>query len=194
MKLRNKLLAGFVATVLVLSMTLSTALASTDQLPFDYPEEAGVATDNDVWVKIIGGGTVIGDADIAHATRSVDLTISGNASFELEFIYNSDAGWLPVNMPGESVDGEKVYNFPMNGAGTSWCEAVVNLKNKSEGPLQVTSMAFKDENGEVILFHGLDTSGSGDAPKTGVVSTALFLGLGAAVLGTGAVVLKKKED
>ena len=38
MKLRNKLLAGFVATVLVLSMTLSTALASTDQLPFDYPK------------------------------------------------------------------------------------------------------------------------------------------------------------
>jgi|LSQX01.3.fsa_nt_gb LPXTG-motif cell wall-anchored protein len=32
------------------------------------------------------------------------------------------------------------------------------------------------------------------APKTGVISTALFLGLGAAVLGTGAVVLKKKED
>ena len=31
-------------------------------------------------------------------------------------------------------------------------------------------------------------------PKTGVVSTALFLGLGAAVLGSGAVVLKKKED
>lgn len=32
-----------------------------------------------------------------------------------------------------------------------------------------------------------------DVPKTGVVSTALIFGLGAAVLGTGSVVLKKKE-
>ena len=107
MKLRNKLLAGFCCYSISTVNDLSTALQVPTNCHLITPE-AGVATDNDVWVKIIGGGTVIGDADIAHATRSVDLTISGNASFELEFIYNSDAGWLPVNMPGESVDGEKV--------------------------------------------------------------------------------------
>lgn len=196
MKLRNKVLAGFFATILLLSMTVGTALASTDQLPFDYPEEADVATDNDVWVKITGGGSTVGNEEIAHATRSVDITITGEATFELEFIYNSDAGWTPQSLPGEEVSGEKVYNFAMNGAGTSYCEAVLNLKNKSEGPLQVTRMDFLDEAGEVLLSHGAGApAGGGDAaPKTGVVSTALFLGLGAAVLGTGAVVLKKKED
>jgi LPXTG-motif cell wall-anchored protein len=198
MKLRNKFFAGLVATILVLSLTVGTALASTDQLPFDYPEEAGVATDNDVWVKIIGGGTVIGDTDIAHATRSVDITITGNATFDFEFVYNSDAGWAPLQLPGETVEGEKVFNFAMNGAGTGWCEVVVNLQNKTEGALQVTRMDFLDEAGEVLLSHGPAAAGGdagGDAaPKTGVVSTALFLGLGAAIFGTGAVVLKKKED
>ena len=198
MKLRNKVLAGFMATILVLSMRVGTALASTDVLPFDYPEDAGVATENDVWVKIIGGGSVIGDEDLAHATRSVDITITGNATFDLEFIYNSDAGWSPVMMPGESVEGSKVYNFAMNGAGTGWCEAVVNLQNKSEGALQVTSMEFKNEAGEVILTRGdvpaASGSDSSSTPKTGVVSTALFLGLGTLMAGAGAVVLKKKED
>ena len=196
MKLRSKILAGFLATIICLSLTVGTALASTDQLPYDYPEEAGVATDNDVWVKIIGGGNVLGDTDIAHATRSVDITITGKASFDLEFIYNSDAGWLPVMQKCESVDGEKVYNFEMNGDGTSWCEAVVNLQNKSEGPLQVTKMEFKDEAGNVLLTVGGDSeaAASDSTPKTGVVSTAIFFGLGAAAFGTGAVLLKKKED
>lgn len=196
MKLRNKVVAGFVATVLALSMMAGAAFASTDVLPFDYPEDAGVATDNDVWVKVIGGGTVIGDQDIAHAIRSVDITITGNATFDFEFIYNSDAGWSPVSLPGETVEGQKVFNFAMNGAGTGWCEAVVNLQNKTEGALQVTAMEFKDEAGEVILSHGDVPAGDAGeaAPKTGVVSTALFLGLGALVTGAGAVVLKKKED
>jgi len=107
-------------------------------------------------------------------------------------------------LTGESVDGSKVYNFDMDGTGTNWCEAVLNLRNKSEGPLEVTRIDFLDEAGAVVLSVGSETASATETstevttteatPKTGVVSTALFLGLGATVFGTGALVLKKKED
>jgi LPXTG-motif cell wall-anchored protein len=210
MKFRNKILAGFFATVLILSMTVGTALAA-DNLPAAYDEAAGglpVAgqTDgNDVWIKITGSGTAHGNAEIANVTRSAAITISGNATFDLEFIYNSDGGWAPApQLTGESVDGSKVYNFDMDGTGTNWCEAVLNLRNKSEGPLEVTRIDFLDEAGAVVLSVGSETASATETstevttteatPKTGVVSTALFLGLGATVFGTGALVLKKKED
>lgn len=199
MKLRNKLLAGFFAVVLVLSMMAGTALAATE-LPAKFDEAAGggpvdgQTSQNDVWIKIIGSGAVYGNQEIAHATRSVDITITGKCSFDLEFIYNYDGGWGPPITSSETLDGEKVYNFPMNGAGTNWCEAVVNLRNKTEGPLEVTRMDFKDEAGNVLLTVGPEAGSSDATPKTGVVSTAVFFGLGAAVLGTGAVILKKKED
>ena len=115
-------------------------------------------------LKLSAAATYLEILDIAHATRSVDITITGKASFDLEFIYNSDAGWLPVMQKGESVDGEKVYNFEMNGDGTSWCEAVVNLQNKSEGPLQVTKMEFKDEAGNVLLTVGGDSEAAASDP------------------------------
>lgn len=207
MKLISKFLAGFFATVLILSMTVGTALAA-DNLPAAYDEAAGglpvtgQTEGHDVWIKIIGSGTAYGDADIANATRSADITITGNATFDMEFVYNSDGGWAPVALAGESVDGEKVYTFDMNGAGTNWCEAIVNLRNKSEGALEVTRIDFKGETGDVVLSVGAASAVATDsaeptaeaAPKTGVVSTALFLGLGATVFGTAAVVLKKKED
>jgi LPXTG-motif cell wall-anchored protein len=197
MKLRTKVFAGFIVIVLLLSLTVGTALAATE-LPVAYDEAAGGAAllpqtdNNDVWIKITGSGVTYGNQEIAEKTRSVDITITGNATFDVQFIYNSNAGWLSQDYPGQSVEGEKVFNYAMNGSGTQWCEAVINLRNKSEGPLEVTRMEFKDEAGEVILTVGEPASDA--APKTGVVSTALFLGLGAAVLGTGAVVLKKKED
>ena len=220
MKLRNKFFAGFFATFLLLSMTVGTALAA-DNLPAAYDEAAGglpvagQTEGHDVWIKITGSGTAHGNAEIADATRSAAITISGNASFDMEFIYNSDGGWgANPELKGESVDGSKVYNFDMDGTGTNWCEAIVNLRNKSEGTLEVTRIDFLDEAGAVILSVGseiasieadtteadtteadtteVDTTEA--APKTGVVSTALLLGLGAAVFGTSALVLKKKED
>lgn len=98
MKLRNKVLAVFFAVVLAMTMMAGTALAA-ENLPAVYEEAAGgmpvdgQTQQNDVWIKVIGGGTVYGDQEIAHATRSVDITITGNCSFDLEFIYNYDGGW-----------------------------------------------------------------------------------------------------
>ncbi len=206
MKLRNKLFTGFAATVLALSMMVGTALAA-EKLPAKYEEAAGgtvvdgQTSSNDVWVKIIGGGSLLyGDADIAHATRSVDITVTGNCSYDVEFIYNSDAAWLTKDqnpeygLAGESVDGTKVYTFKMDGRGTTWCEAVLNLKNKTEGPLEVTKMEFKDEAGNIILtIPSAEEAAADDAPKTGVVSAALLLGVGAVASAIGTVVLKKKE-
>ena len=191
MKLRNKVFAGLAATVLALTIMVGSAMASTDQLPFAYPNEANATTDNDVWVKLIGGGTVISTAEVAHATRSVDITVEGKCSFEPELIYNFDGGWVPTNPGVTTVDGSTVLTMPMNGTGTGWCEVVVNLKNKTEGALSVTKMEFKDEAGKVLVTWP-EGAAADATPKTGVASLALVFGLGAAVMGTGSIVLKKK--
>lgn len=210
MKLRNRILAGFAATVLALSMMVGSAMAGTKELPFEYPNEANAATNNDVWVKVTGGsaGEAISTEEIAHAIRSVDITITGKATFDAELIFNFDGGWVPTKMAGQTVDGELVLNLPMNGKGSSYCEVIVNLQNKTEGALAVSKMEFKDENGNVILTHGGEaapaaeaaapaadkTAAPAAAPKTGVVSSALLLGFGAVAFGSGAVALKKKEN
>lgn len=199
MKLRNKVLAGFVATILCLSMMVGSALASTHELPFDYPEEADVATNNDVWVVLYGGTAappLSDDEALRDSIKSVDIVISGNASFDAEIISNGPS-WVPYSFAGQSVDGEMTLTLDYDMEGQGYTEIIVNLQNKSEGPLSVKRMDFKDADGNVVLAHGAASeaaAGGEAAPKTGLVSTALFLGLGAAAFGTGAVILKKKED
>jgi len=198
MKLK-KILAGFAATVLALTMMMGTAMATTDVLPFEYPNEANVATDNDVWVKLIGGGNVISTADVSAKVRSVDVTITGNATFDAEFIYNYDGGWVPTTYPGQTVNGKLVLTMPMDGSqAPNWCEIIVNLKNKSEGPLTVAMMEFKDENGNVLVTHGYvaeDTAETAatSTPKTGVVTYGAVYGLAAALFASGAVALRRKQ-
>lgn len=219
MKLRNKVLPALIATVLVLSMMVGTALAKTHELPFDYPEDAGyVSPDNDVWVVLFGGAAappLTADESLRDSIRSVDVVISGNATFDAHIVANGPS-WTPHEFLGESVDGETTINVPYDMTGQGYTEVVVDLKNKTEGPLQITRLDFKDADGNVVLAHGAasdaapaeeveDTVEATDAPvapaktteaapKTGVVSTALFLGLGAVAFGSGAVLLKKKED
>lgn len=223
MKLRNKVLSAFIATVLVLSMMVGTALAQTHELPFDYPEDAGyVSPDNDVWVVLFGGAAappLTADEALRDSIRSVDVVITGNATFTADLVANGPE-WTPHQFPGESVNGETIVTIPYDMTGQGYTEIVVNLKDKSEGPLQITRIDFKDADGNVVLTHGaasdaapvenkedtteitevIETTEKAPAkttetaPKTGVVSTALFLGLGAVAFGSGAVVLKKKED
>jgi hypothetical protein len=198
MKLRNKVFAALAVTVLTLTMMVGSAMASTDQLPFAYPNEANAATNNDVWVKLIGGGTVISTTEVADATRSVDITVEGKCTFDPELIFNFDGGWVPSKPGVTTVDGSTVLTMDMNGKDTTWCEVVVNLMNKTEGPLSVTKMEFKDEAGAVLLTWPAEAaSAAADdtaaTPKTGVVSLALVFGLGTAAMGTASVILKKKE-
>lgn len=233
MMLRKKLLAAFAATVLALSMMVGSAMAQTDQLPFDYANDAGVAVNNDVWVVLFGGtaGTPItDDTAVRDAVVSVDVIITGKATFDGQIVANCEnPGWTPTDFPGESVDGETTLSIPLVGKDNNWVEVVVNLANKSEGPLQVTRMDFKDADGNVVASRGAASAEAGEVeveegddavaetttenkaevaettaatenkaatsvPKTGVASLGLLFGLGAAVLGTGAVVLKKKEQ
>jgi len=222
-KLKNKVLSTLIATVLVLSMMVGTALAQTHELPFDYPEDAGyVSPDNDVWVVLFGGAAappLTDDEALRDSIRSVDVIISGNATFDAHIVANGPS-WTPHDFYGQSVDGETTINIPYDMTGVGYTEVVVNLKNKSEGPLQITRMDFKDADGNVVLAHGAASDAAPveepaddnddvvevaetapeapakteTAPKTGLVSSALLLGLGAVAFGTGAVVLKKKED
>ncbi len=199
MKLRNKIFAGFAATVLALSMMVGSALAQTDQLPFNYPEEANAPTNNDIWVVLFGGTAatpLTDDAALRDAVESVDVVITGKCSFNAELICNSDVtSWQPNRFDGQTVDGELVINLPYKMAGAGYAEVVVNLQNKTEGPLAVARMDFKDASGAVLLSHGAasEAAATDAAPKTGVESLGLIFGLGAAVLGSGAVVLKRKE-
>lgn len=197
MKLRNKVLAAFVATVLCLSMMVGSALAQTHELPFDYPEDAEVATNNDVWVVLFGGTAappLTDDEALRDSIKTVDIVISGNASFDAEIISNGPS-WVPYSHPGQTVDGEMTLTLDYDMEGLGYSEVIVNLQNKSEGPLSVKRMDFKDADGNVVLAHGAASEVASEAaPKTGLVSTALFLGLGATAFGTGAVILKKKED
>lgn len=202
MSFRNKVFAGFAVTVLALTMMLGTAMASTKELPFEYPNEAGYQTNNDVWVKLIGGGAgeAVSTQEIADLTASVDIVITGKCSFDAELIHNYDGNWKITKKPSQTVDGELILNLPFHGKDTSYSEVVVNLQNKTEGPLAVTRLDWKDEAGKVVFTWPVaaeapaeSAAPAADVPKTGVLSAALFLAFGTAAFGTGAVVLKKKE-
>jgi hypothetical protein len=214
MRLRNKIMAVLAATLLLVSMMAGTAMAREKwELPFEYPNEAAAATDNDVWVKLTGGGFAISTEEVAQQVRSVDITITGKASFDAELIYNSDIqGWKPSKLAGQSVDGELVLTADMDGSFTSYCEIVVNLQNKTEGPLAVTKLDFKDEGGNVLVTWpeaateeaaeaapaeeapaATTEAAAADVPKTGVVSSALIFGLGALACGIGSGINRKKS-
>jgi len=205
MKLRNKVLSAFAAAVLALSMMVGTALASTDVLPFDYANEASAPTDNDVWVVLYGGTAatpLTDDVVLRDSVASVDVVITGNASFNAEIIYNFTGGWVPTTYADQTVAGELTINMPAPGKDAGYAEFVVSLKDKTEGALQVTRLDFKDEAGNIVLSHGVASAAAEEVaapaedaavPQTGVLSAALFLGLGAAAFGTGAVALKKKQ-
>ena len=196
MKFRNKILAGFAATVLALSMMVGSAMAQTDKLPFDYPNEANAPTNNDIWVVLYGGAAatpLTDDAAIRDNCKSVDVVITGKCSFDAEIIANFAGGWLPTALNGQTVDGELTLSIPYIVKDSGYAEVIVNLKNKTEGPLAVARMDFKDPSGAVLLSHGGAAATDSAAPKTGVESLGLVFGLGAAVLGSGAVVLKRKE-
>lgn len=208
MKLRNKVIAGLAATVLALSMMIGTAMAGTDVLPFAYPNDANAATNNDVWVVLFGGTAatpMTDDVAIRDSIKSVDVAINGNATFDAEIIANMTAGWLPTTFAAQTVatGTELVINMPFDAKDAGYAECVVSLKNKTEGALEVSRIDFKDADGNVVLTKGVaaaaapvaDDAAATDTavPQTGVLSFALLFGLGAVTLGTGSVVLKKKE-
>lgn len=208
MKLR-KVLVGFIAMVFVLSTMVGTAFAKdpSNKLPFSFPDD-----NYDCWVKLIGGGEFISNADVATKVKSVDITFEGNATFDLQLVYNSnDGGWAPTDYPGQTLDGKLVVNFPMDGTlGSQWCEVVVFVNNQN-GDVTVTQMDFKDEAGSILLTHGkasADDAAPAEeaapveeaaneapaaAPKTGVVGLGVVYGLGAALLASGAVALRRKQ-
>jgi len=208
MKLR-KVLVGFIAMVFVLSTMVGTAFAKdpSNKLPFSFPDD-----NYDCWVKLIGGGEFISNADVATKVKSVDITFEGNATFDLQLVYNSnDGGWAPTDYPGQTLDGKLVVNFPMDGTlGSQWCEVVVFVNNQN-GDVTVTQMDFKDEAGNILLTHGkasADDAAPAEeaapveeaaneapaaAPKTGVVGLGVVYGLGAALLASGAVALRRKQ-
>lgn len=199
MKLR-KVLVGFIAMVFVLSTMVGTAFAKdpSDKLPFTFPDD-----NYDCWVKLIGGGNVISTADVSAKVRSVDVTFEGNATFDLQLVHNFDGGWVPYDMPGQTVNGKLVVNMEMDGSNAPSYNEVVVYVNNLNGDLKVTQMDFKDEAGNILLTHGQasdaapaeEAAGETTAatPKTGVVGLGVVYGLGAVLFASGAVALRRKQ-
>ena len=189
--------------VFVLSTLVGTAFAKgqVGTLPFSFPDD-----ENDLWVKLIGGGEVISTADVAAQVRTAEVTFEGNATFDGVLVYNSnDGGWIQTDYAGQSVDGSLVLTMPMDGTvGSQWCEIVVFVNNLN-GDLKVTQIEFKDEAGNAVLTHGeasapaaaeevaATEAPAASTPKTGVIGFGAIYGIGALLLASGAVALKKKQ-
>lgn len=119
-----------------------------------------------------------------------------------------------------TVDGSLVYSGDF-GAIEADARFAFLLRNKSEGAATLEAYILRNADGKIIggmdgagflaaadaeaLFDEItgaapaatastDSATKTSVPKTGVVSTSLILGLGAAAFGMGAIVLKKKED
>ena len=157
MKSRKRVLACLLIMTFMVAMIPGRAKASTHELPFAYPNEANVETNNDVWVVVFGGSAappLTNNQELANSIRSVSVFFGGNATFDLEVIINSNVGWVPFTYPGINLSGGGVSNVPIVNDGVNYLEVIVNVKNKTEGPLSVTRMEFKDEAGVVVLTHG----------------------------------------
>lgn len=233
MKLRNKVLTGFAATVLALSMMVGTALAATPL--YTYGEEAGAKESDKALViceLLSGGGNQDGAngpvydelqalyADIA----SVDCLLTGNFTGTAHLNLVGDLEFTPNGTGYDNqtyankeivVDGNLVYSADLGPISTDARFAFL-LRNKTEGTAVLEGYVFRNADGDIVA--GMDGAGyldaaaaqalydaatgavaevaeepAEEAPKTGVVSAALLLGVGAVASALGSVVLKKKE-
>jgi LPXTG-motif cell wall-anchored protein len=252
MKLRKKVFAGFAATVLALTMMVSSAFAQTIAT-IDAAAGAKEPDKGLCWVRFVDGtncdGTVApyydGIAAIYNQVASIDFVVDGACTVEYHIIY--EGAYSPDGTGYDNntfkavpltVDGVTVVNQAFDGSvldGTMGASVAFLMRNKSEGALAFEAFIFRNADGAIIggqdgsgfldaaaatalsaELTGVDegaadtaddaattddasateaaTDASADAaPKTGVESFGLIFGLGAAVLGSGAVVLKKKS-
>ena len=157
MKFGKRILSCILIMTFVLAMIPGKVKASTHVLPYAYPNEANVETNNDVWVVVFGGTAspaLTHQEELVRSIRDVDIFIEGQASCNVEVIINSSSGWESLTFPVISIDGTAVIRMSIDEENPSYLEVIVNLKNKTEGPLSVTRMEFMDEAGVIVLTHG----------------------------------------
>lgn len=213
MKMTKKIVAGMAATVLALSMMVGTAFAQRT-LPATWGDEengafAGEATsDNHVWLTLCGGGEQYSDQETANKVAKVIYYFDGDCTIDVSHISNTEkGGWSPSTVSGVVINGVTPVSCDIKlnpKIVSAWVEAIVNVYTKTAGPLSLVKAEFVDASGNVLVTiepkanvpatTPSSSSSSSSLPKTGVVSTALVFGLGATAFGTGATLLKKKED
>lgn len=199
--------------VLVLVLALSLVILGSSAA---FAEEISISADN--LGRGAGDPTVVENADgsITSATSNISfylpapvnagesvtvhITGSSDGDFRVWLIdvnetTNSDIYQMSQN-DFTSGEFDKTFTLTASAEATeiffkapSWDGKINNL-NLTLVDVEYGAAAEEAEEVEEVEEVAEVTS----TPKTGVVSTALFLGLGAAVLGSGAVVLKKKED
>lgn len=197
--------------VLVIVLALSLIVFGSSMTAF--AEEISIAADN--LGRGAGDSTVVENADgsITSATANISfylpepvlageavtvhITGSSDGDFRVWLIdvnetTNSDIYQMSQN-DFTSGDFDKTFTLTATAEATeiffkapSWDAKINNLT--------LTLLDIESGTAEEAVEVEVEEAVVTEAPKTGVVSTALFLGLGAAVLGTGTVVLKKKED
>ncbi len=155
-------------------------------------------------------------ADPVQAGETVTVHIKGSSDgdfrvwlIDVQEVTNSDI--YQISTEGfTSGEFDKTFNLTATAEATeiffkapSW-DATLNNLTITELSITPAGEAANeadaaDEADEVVSTADTaekaeDKASTTSSPKTGVVSTALFLGLGSVVFGAGTVVLKKKED
>lgn len=152
-------------------------------------------------------------ADPVQAGETVTVHIKGSSDgdfrvwlIDVQEVTNSDI--YQISTEGfTSGEFDKTFNLTATAEATeiffkapSW-DATLNNLTITELSITPAGEAADaaDEADEVVSAADTaekaeDKASTTSSPKTGVVSTALFLGLGSVVFGAGTVVLKKKED
>lgn len=181
MKMRTKVIAGFVATVFALVMITQAAFAATNPI-FVYDNAAGAQEDSKATVicELLSGG---GNQDgfngpvyaelqaIAPEAASVDVLLTGDftgvahLNFVGDFDFTPDgSGYDNKTYAGKdiTVDGHLVYSGEF-GAPAQDARFAFLLRNKSEGRAVLEAYILRNADGEII--GGMDGSGFIDASK-----------------------------
>lgn len=178
MKLRNKVFTGFAATVVALSMMVSTALAATPL--YTYGNEAGAKESDKALVVcelLSGGGNqdgsngpVINELQALYAEfASVDVLLTGDFSGtahlnlvgDMEFTPNA-TGYDNVTYANKEIacDGYLVYSGEF-GPVTADARFAFLLRNKTEGAAVLEGYVLRNAAGEIVC--GMDGAGFLDA-------------------------------
>lgn len=146
-----------------------------------------------------GGGYIIPKAEWTHITLTVDGTKVGMDPVLATEVVGTLHSQLYINgeligegpIASETFTGDSKVYLGIN----CWD---INFKGFFDDIKLYNTVLTADEvktamNEPATASAAAESTTTTDVPKTGVASTALIFGLGAAFLGTGSVVLKKKE-
>lgn len=144
-----------------------------------------------------GEGVPEGTCPALDQIYALRVTVScAEAPSNVAFVNNGEAeGWSPVDVTFDAAGDNYVTTYS-NATGTLFkttdSYAQICIQNNGGPEFTIIGAEWLDKDGNVLQSYGK----SGSLPKTGVLSAAVFYGLGSLLIGGGVVATKKarKED